>query len=61
MNTFKRPFYHNDPAIVEIETANKKLISFLFNNKRVEILNISTQKFLHNKNNFIVRYKKLDK
>ena len=58
MNKFKRPYYHNDPAVVNIETSNKKLISFLFGNKRIIILNISK---LYNENIFNITYKKLDK
>ncbi len=58
MNKFKRPYYHNDPMIVMIETSNKKLISFLFGNKRIVILNISK---IYQENIFSITYKKLDK
>ena len=58
MNKFKRPYYHNYPAVVNLETENKKLISFLFSNKRIIILNISK---IYNANIFNITYKKLDK
>jgi hypothetical protein len=56
MNSFKRP-YSNFWA-VELETRNKKLLSFLLGNKRIEIINLN---YVDYKKTFKINYVKLDK
>ena len=56
MNSFKRPY--SNVWAVELETRNKQLLSFLLENKRVEIINLN---YIDYKKTFKINYVKLDK